>query len=190
MVAVPVKHGATYRDLEELPDTVIGQIVDGELYASPRPAAVHQFTASSMGMDLGNPFQKGRGGPGGWWILDEPELHLASDVVVPDLAGWRRDRMPAVPRTPAIELPPDWICEVLSPSTQLLDRGPKLRLYGRVGVQHVWFVDPIAQTLEILRREHDAWVFVSIHGGDEKVRAEPFDAVELDLSGWWARGEG
>src|SRR5688572_26942520 len=130
---VAVKRNATYADLEALPDNVIGQIVDGELYASPRPAMPHAITASTMVMDLGSPFQRGRGGPGGWWIVAEPELHFGNDVVVPDLAGWRVERMPRPPMTPAIELAPDWLCEVLSPSTQVLDRGPKLRLYARVG---------------------------------------------------------
>jgi Uma2 family endonuclease len=190
VVAGPAKRGATYRDLEELPDTVIGQIVDGDLYASPNPGAWHQYTSMSLLAEIGLAFHKGRGGPGGWWVLRAVEVHFAMDVVVPDVAGWRRERMPELPRTPAIELPPDWVCEVLSPSTQLLDRGPKLRLYGRVGVRHLWFVDPIAQTLEILRHERDGWLVVETYGGDEKVRAEPFDAVALDLSGWWARGDG
>src|SRR5688572_13466667 len=110
---VATKRPATYADLEALPANMIGQIVGGELYASPRPAAPHALTASIVGMDLGSPFQRRRGGPGGWWILDEPELHFGNDVVVPDLAGWRVERMPQVPRTAAIELAPDWLCEVL-----------------------------------------------------------------------------
>jgi Uma2 family endonuclease len=186
---VAVKRNATYADLEALPDNVIGQIVDGELYASPRPAMPHAFTTSTVVMDLGNPFQRGRGGPGGWWIVYEPELHLGNDIVVPDVCGWRVERMPRPPASAAVELPPDGLCEVLSPSTQLLDRGPKLRLYGRVGVQYVWFVDPIARTLEILELRAGTWSVVSVHGRDEKVRAVPFDAVELDLSGWWAAEE-
>jgi Uma2 family endonuclease len=188
-VGISLKRNATYADLEALPEDVIGQIVGGELYASPRPAAPHQLTVSSMGMDLGGPFHKGRGGPGGWWILHEAELHLGGDVVVPDLAGWRRERMPSVPLTPAIELPPDWLCEVISPSTAVLDRGPKLRLYARVGVRHVWFVDPLAQSLEILRLTDGLWTLVAVHGRMDKVHAEPFEAVELDLAGWWASPE-
>jgi Uma2 family endonuclease len=186
---VATKRNATYADLLALPDHVMGQIVEGVLHATPRPAIPHGVTATAMAMDIGSPFQRGRGGPGGWWIVFEPELHLGTDVVVPDLAGWRVERMPRPPSTATVELAPDWLCEVLSPSTQLLDRGPKLRLYGRVGVVPVWFVDPVAHTLEILRFRDSAWTVISVHGGNERVRAEPFDAIELDLSGWWAAEE-
>ena len=138
-----------------------------------------------MGRDVGSPFQRGRGGPGGWWILDEPELHLGEDILVPDLAGWRRERMPELFKGPSHTLPPDWVCEVLSPSTFRLDRIRKLPVYGPEGVGHVWFVDPIARTLEVFRLESGRWVVIGSHGDDDLLRAEPFEAVELDLLALW-----
>jgi Uma2 family endonuclease len=125
---------ATYDDILALPENVVGELVAGELHVSPRPAVPHAVVASTIGMDVGSWFQRGRGGPGGWWILDEPELHFGADVLVPDLAGWRRERMSAPPSGAAIELPPDWVCEVLSPSTVRFDRTAKLAVYARVGV--------------------------------------------------------
>ena len=128
----------------------------------------------------------GPGGPGGWWILYEPELHLGADVLVPDLAGWRHERMPAIPNAPYVELAPDWVCEVLSPTTGRIDRIRKMPIYAREQVAHLWLVDPGLRTLEIYRLEAQRWVVVATHGGDEVVRAEPFDAVEIDLGRWWA----
>lgn len=176
---------ATYDDLIALPENVVGEIVDGELFASPRPAVPHSVAGSALGADLLSFFQRGRGGPGGWWILDEPELHLGASVVVPDLAGWRRERMPSPPRTPAIELAPDWVCEILSPATARLDRQRKRPLYARAGVTHLWFLDPIERTLEVFRRQGEAWLLIASHGDDDVVRAEPFDAVELELLPLW-----
>jgi Uma2 family endonuclease len=132
-------------------------------------------------MDIGTAFHRGRGGPGGWWILSEPELHLAANVLVPDLAGWRRERMPEQPTTAFYGLAPDWACEVLSPSTVRVDRVLKLNIYGRERVPHVWLVDPIARTLEVFRLDGDGYRLLVVHGGDAPVRAEPFDAIELDL---------
>ena len=147
------KRRATYEDLMEVSDLKVAEILEGELYASPRPAVPHALATSVLGIEIGGPFQQGRGGPGGWWILDEPELHLSQDVVVPDLAGWRRERMAALPDAPAIALAPDWVCEVLSPSTEAIDRVPKLRIYAREGVGHVWLINPVTRTLEALRLE-------------------------------------
>jgi len=178
---------ATYEDLLALPDDVVGQIVEGELHATPRPAIGHQRTASTLGMDLGTPFDRGRGGPGGWWIVDEPEVHLGRNVLVPDLAGWRRERLPVLPDEPFFTLAPDWVCEVLSPSTARLDRLKKLAVYAREGVSHVWLVDPALETLEDFRRQGEAWLRVLAAGGDDVVRAEPFDAIELTLTGLWMR---
>jgi Uma2 family endonuclease len=134
---------------------------------------------------LGGPFDQGRGGPGGWFVLFEPELHLHEDVLVPDLAGWRRDRMPRPPRTAAFTLAPDWVCEVLSPSTRALDRAVKLPVYAREGVRHVWLVDPEARTLEVLRLEGEHYSLLATHAGPARVRAEPFDAIELELAFLW-----
>jgi len=134
---------------------------------------------------LRGPFDRGRGGPGGWRILDEPELHLASDVVVPDLAGWRRERLPRLPDEAYFSLAPDWICEVVSPSTAAMDRVKKLAIYARERVSHAWLVDPIACTLEVLRLEEGRWTILSTWSGLDTVRADPFDAIDLDLSLLW-----
>ena len=179
------KKPATYEDLRAVPDTLVAEIVEGELVVSPRPSVPHTVASSTLGTDLGGPFQRGRGGPGGWWILDEPELHLGADVLVPDLAGWRRDRMPTPPSAPAIELAPDWICEVISPSTGGLDRIRKMRLYAKAGVRHAWLLDPLQRTLEVFRLERGAWLAVQAWVGNEHVRAEPFDAIELELEAFW-----
>jgi Uma2 family endonuclease len=131
-------------------------------------------------------FSRSGAAPGGWIILDGPELHLAQDILVPDLAGWRRERMPEMPRVAAFELAPDWICEVLSPSTAAMDRADKLPIYGQHQVTHAWLLDPLAQTLEILRLTQDGWLLIGTHGGAAKVRAEPFEMLELELSVLWA----
>ncbi len=176
---------ATYEDLEALPPHQVGEIIAGELYASPRPATPHALAASSLGGELIGPFQRGRGGPGGWLILDEPELHLGADVLVPDLAGWRRERMPEMLRAPALTLAPDWLCEVLSPSTEARDRAAKLPAYARAGVRHVWLVDPDVRTLEIFRLEDARYVLLHTWAGEVSIRAEPFEAIELTLSVLW-----
>lgn len=130
----PSRRAATYEDLCRVPDHLIAEILDGELFATPRPALPHARTGSLLGVEIGGPFDQGRGGPGGWWILDEPELHLGPDIVVPDLAGWTRQRLAAIPNAAFMTLPPDWACEVLSPSTERIDRQRKLRIYAREGV--------------------------------------------------------
>lgn len=187
-MAHPVKRPACYEDLVALPEHVVGEIVDGELHVSPRPAPRHALAASVLGHELGPPFGRGRGGPGGWVILDEPELHLGGDVLVPDLAGWRRERMPEVPvDLPYFVLAPDWLAEVLSPSTAAHDRKRKLAAYAREQVRYVWFVDPEARLLEVLRLDGETYRLVAAFDGDAAVRAEPFDAVDLDLGALWAR---
>ena len=178
---------ATYEDLLRVPDNLIAEIVDGELVTSPRPASPHAQVASAINQDLG-PFSRrpgGPGGPGGWWILFEPELHLGADILVLDLAGWRRERMPVLQNVPYFELAPDWVCEVVSPSTARIDRVRKMPIYAREQVGHLWLVDPIMHTLEVYRLEDQRWVVASTHGGAESVRAEPFETVELDMSRWW-----
>jgi len=182
----PARRPATYDDLLALPEHVVGEIIDGELHVSPRPAPRHAVASSVLGGEIGPPYHSGRGGPGGWWILDEPELHLARDVLVPDLAGWQRARMPAMPDTAYFTVAPDWICEVLSPATARIDRLKKLRVYARERVGHAWLIDPIARTLEMLRLEGERWSIVSVHGEDEIVRAEPFDAVAIELALLWS----
>jgi Uma2 family endonuclease len=178
------------------------EIVNGTLYVMSRPAPKHASAASMLGVEIGGPFQRGRGGPGGWWILDEPELHLApKEPVIPDLAGWRIERMPQLPDTAYFTLTPDWVCEVLSRSTEKLDRDEKLPYYAEHGVRHVWLLDPIEKRLEVYALDQDPepsgsdprairsrgrWREVRIHQGDSTVRAAPFDAIELDLAALWS----
>jgi Uma2 family endonuclease len=178
---------ATYEDLLSVPDHLVAEILDGELHTSPRPAVPHAVATTGLGVDLGGPFDRGRGGPGGWSILAGPELHLSDDVIVPDLAGWRRARVPVLPRDAFIEIAPDWVCEMLSPSTERLDRGKKLAIYAREGVAHVWFVNPIAETVESYRLEHGRWLLLTTHVGDVSARIEPFDAIEIELWRLWGR---
>ena len=186
MPRIPLDHPATYEDLVKLPDHVVAEIVNGELHASPRPAPAHAIAGSSLAVAIGGPYSFGRGGPGGWWILFEPELHLGPDVLVPDLAGWQRARMPHRPDTAYFPLAPDWVCEVLSPSTAQLDRARKLGIYAREGVAHAWLIDPLARTLEVLRLEGGRWVLLATHAEDDVVRAEPFVDVELELCLLWS----
>jgi Uma2 family endonuclease len=182
----PFDRPATYHDLMKVPDIMVAEIVDGELHTTPRPADPHTKAASTLGMLVGPPFHIGRGGPGGWWILDEPELHLAADVLVPDLGGWRRERMPGRPEAAYYTVVPDWICEILSPSTARLDRTKKLAIYAREGVRHAWLIDPLARTLEVLRLDQGRWFIVATHADEVVVRAEPFDDIELHMKDLWA----
>ncbi|MDI7266584.1 MAG: Uma2 family endonuclease [Myxococcota bacterium] len=184
-MSIPARRLATYEDLVQVHDHLVAEIVDGELVASPRPAFRHAVAGSAVGGNLFGAFHVGSGGPGGWWIVDEPELHFGADVLVPDLAGWRRERMPVIPDVAFLELAPDWICEVLSPFTARLDRVRKLPIYGRAGVSHAWLVDPAARTLEVLRLQGGQWLLVATFGDDDKIRAEPFDAAEIPLATLW-----
>jgi Uma2 family endonuclease len=179
------RRAATYEDLLKVPDHLVAEIIDGDLYTTPRPAPRHVVASSGLGGALHGPFHGGRGGPGGWWILDEPELHLGRDIVVPDLAGWRRERMPNLPAEAYFSLAPDWICEVISPSTAALDRVKKVSVYAREGVSHAWMVDPIAQTIEVMRLENGRWTIITTCAESGVVRLEPFDAIELDLTLLW-----
>lgn len=182
------KRKATYDDVLAAPEHMVAEILDGELFLSPRPATRHSRASSFIGIQIGGAFDRPPGDPerpGGWWILDEPELHFGEDVVVPDLAGWRHERMPGIPDAAWIDLAPDWLCETLSPSTARIDRGRKLRIYAREGVKHVWLVDPIARTLEVFALEGGRWVVAAVHAGSDAVRAEPFDAIELDMGRLW-----
>ena len=184
----PAKRGATYQDVLRAPPHKVAEIIDGELILSPRPAGPHAAAATALGEELGPPFKRGRGGPGGWIILDEPELHLQGNVLVPDLGGWRRETMGFVANEPFFTIRPDWVCEVLSRSTESLDRGEKIRLYARSGVISAWLVNPIARTLEVLRLSSEKpgeWLTLGVFRDDARVRAEPFEALELDLSILW-----
>jgi Uma2 family endonuclease len=184
--AVRVKSGATYHDLLDVPDHLVAEILDGDLFATPRPALRHARSSSALGVEIGGPYDQGRGGPGGWWILDEPEIHLRDDVLVPDLAGWRRNRLPAIPDEAFLTLAPDWVCEVLSPATERIDRSRKLRIYAREDVPHAWLLNPTLRTLEVLRLEGGRWVVSATHDGDQIVRVEPFAEVAIELTRLWA----
>jgi Uma2 family endonuclease len=178
---------ARYEELAALPPLVTGQIVDGVLYAHANPGTLHTLALSNLGHELGPPFVRGKGGPGGWAMLYRPELHLGADVLVPDRAGWRRERMPEVPLEPYFTLAPDWACEVLSPSTASFDRKKKLPVYAREGVRHVWIVEPETKTLEVLRLDGDTYRIALVASDDDKGRFEPFEAIELDVAILWAR---
>ena len=181
----PVQKLATYDDLVHLPDNLVGEIVTGVLHAHPRPAPKHALASSSLGADISVPYQLGKGGPGGWWILDEPELHLDQDVLVPDLAGWKKSKMPELPDTAWFEVVPDWVCEVLSPSTQRFDRAEKMPMYAQYGVQYCWLVDPIIQILEAYQLKKGKWVLLVTLDKDKIVSVAPFDATEFSLGDLW-----
>ena len=177
----PQKKPATYEDLKALPENMVGQILEGELIAMPRPALPHAQVTSNAGGDINARF--GRSGPpGGWWILDEPEVHLSSDVLVPDLGGWRRERLPVVPAAAFLTLPPDWVLEVLSPSTASIDRIVKARIYAREGVRWMWLIDPAARTIEAHRLQDGGWFRTGAWGAGEKIRSEPL-LVEFSQQG-------
>jgi Uma2 family endonuclease len=179
----PLKKRATYDDLREVPDHFVAEMFDGDLYATPRPALSHAHATSVLTGRLIGGFH--RRGPGGWVILCEPEIHFGDDVLVPDLAGWRRERLPSVPPDAYMTLAPDWVCEVLAASTESIDRGKKLRIYARERVEHVWLVDPLRQALEVLALESGGWATLGRHQGTANVRAAPFRKKALDLGALW-----
>jgi Uma2 family endonuclease len=183
MTTKPLKKGATYDDLRDVPDNYVAEMFDGELYASPRPAPPHINAASVLCGKLNSQFH--RPGPGGWVIWVEPELHFGNDVLVPDLAGWRRERLPTLPTDAYLTLAPDWVCEILSPSTEALDRGKKLQRYARQSVALAWLIEPLRQTLEVLWLVSGRWDRLALHEGRVNVRVPPFDAIELDLGSLW-----
>lgn len=189
LVSESAKRRAGYQDVLDAPEHKVAEVIAGELYLSPRPASPHARAASVLGGELGPPFDRGRGGPGGWFILYEPELHLGDEpaIVVPDMAGWRRATMPELPDVAFFTLPPDWVCEVASPSTARLDRVLKLPLYARAGVEYAWVIDPIARSLEVFRARDAQYALVQTFADDAPARAEPFDAIELELAALWMR---
>jgi Uma2 family endonuclease len=185
----PGNKKAVYDDLYTIPENMTGEIINGELIVTPRPSQKHVHTASTLDKKIGSPYQLGEGGgPGGWVILVEPEVKFGEDVVVPDLAGWRKDRYPKTGETNWISITSDWVCEVLSPSTLRLDRVKKMPLYGQYGVPHFWLIDPVARTLEVFRLESGRWSLLGAFSEDEKVRVEPFQEIEIDLSILWLEG--
>ncbi len=185
-MSLPQLKPATYQDLSDLPEHLVGEIIHGSLHTQPRPAPRHARASSSLGDELVSPFDKGKNGPGGWWILDEPELHLGADIVVPDLAGWRRERLPRLPEIAYFELAPDWVCEVLSPQTARIDRALKMPLYARQGVTHIWLIDPLQRTLEAFENTGGKWLLLHVLENDNAVSVPPFDAISFNLAALWA----
>ena len=176
---------ATYQDVLDAPAHQVAEIVDGTLHTHPRSAVPHTRASSVLGRKIGAPYDDEVGGPGGWWILDEPELHLGEDIVVPDLAGWRRERMPELPDAAYFTLAPDWVCEVLSPSTRRLDLQGKRPIYAREGVAHLWLVDPTDRTLEAFELRDGEWVLIACAKDDDLVSIPPFDAITFSLADLW-----
>jgi Uma2 family endonuclease len=180
------KKRATYQDVLDAPEHVIAEIIAGELRLSPRPGGPATAVASSVGEELGPPFKRGRGGPGGWLILFEPEIHLADDIIVPDLAGWRRERLPRVPEGAFFTVTPDWVCEVLSRSTERMDRLEKMPLYASWGVPYAWLIHPRRRTIEAFRLRNGAWDPCGVYGETDRARIEPFGAIEIMVADLWA----
>lgn len=177
-----------YEQLEALPEGLTGEILNGQLHTQPRPAGPHARAETELSIDIGSAYGRGRGGPGGWWILVEPELHFVIDreVVVPDLAGWRKERMPRIPEGHRFEVVPDWVCEILSPSTASKDREVKMPIYAHYGVGCAWLVDPVGKTLEAYGLDNGDWRLLAEASGNDAIKAAPFDALELDLSNLWS----
>ena len=189
-MAEAARKEATYEDLLALPEQVVGEIIAGVLHTQPRPAGPHASVASGLGFDLGGPFDRGRGGPGGWIILDEPELHFERDIVVPDLAGWRTDSLPREHLQQAFfTVAPDWVAEISSPSTAQRDRLLKVPLYARQGVSFLWLVEPVDGRVEAYERAGASWTWIGSWGDDKEARIPPFDAVPLDLTLLWSRSQ-
>ena len=176
---------ATYEDVLNAPENKVAEILDGELFLSPRPAPRHAVASTRLATVIGGSFDEGGRGPGGWWIIAEPELHFGDHVVVPDIAGWRRERMPGIPGQAYFTLAPDWVCEVLSPSTERIDRGRKLRIYAEAGVAHLWFVKPTDRSLEVMTLRDGAWTIAAVFEDAAVVRVQPFEAIELELTRLW-----
>jgi len=183
----PARKEATYEDLYDIPENMTGEIIDGELIVTPRPARRHVHTASALGTKITVPFQFGEGGgPGGWIIYHEPEIYFdVKNTIVPDLAGWRKERLTTLPGEHRFTVPPDWICEILSPKTARNDRITKMHTFARHGVPYVWLIDPALKTLEVFQLESGRWFLSDAFAGNEKVRAEPFAEIELDLTVLW-----
>jgi Uma2 family endonuclease len=181
----PKRKPATYEDLLRAPEYMVAELIEDELHLAPRPGRPPGHAELRLGSLLDQPFGRGKDGPGGWVFHPEPELHLKANVLVPDLAAWRSERMPLAGDEPYFSVVPDWICEIVSPSTGRLDRIKKLPIYAANDVRHAWIVDPAQRSLEVYRNEGRRWVLISTHAEEEEVRAEPFEAVPLELAALW-----
>lgn len=188
MSTVIAERKTPYQSLLELPENIVGEIMNGQLYTQPRPAGPHALACASLEIEIGSAYHKGRGGPGGWWIIVQPEIHFVRDteVLVPDLAGWRRERFPKVPRDHRFEVVPDWVCEIQSPSTARDDRVTKMPIYAHYGVPYLWLVDPLARTLEVFTLERGRWTIVGLYGDQAEANIPPFQEIALQLAELWA----
>lgn len=176
---------ATYQDVLDAPEHKVAEVIDGVLYTFPRPASPHARASSGLGVRLGGAFDFGSGDPGGWWIVDEPELHLGEQILVPDLAGWRRERVPKFPNVAFWTLAPDWLCEVLSPSTRAIDLGAKRDIYACEGVPHMWLIDPIVRRLDAYESRQGDWTLLATRIKHQSVSLPPFEAVSFSLADLW-----
>jgi Uma2 family endonuclease len=183
---VDSRREATYQDVLDAPEHKVAEIIDGEIYLSPRPAGPHNRAMTVLGALLMPPFDFGNGGPGGWYFIDEPELHFGKQILVPDMAAWRRDQLPSNLNGPFVTEPPVWLCEGLSKSTARIDRLKKMPIYADVGVGYVWLVEPVMKTLEVYRRVGKRYELQKMFVDDEVIQAEPFDAIELRLGQIWS----
>jgi Uma2 family endonuclease len=176
-----------YQQLEALPEGLTGEILNGQLHTQPRPTGPHAHAATGLAIDIGSAYERGRGGPGGWWIIVEPEVHFVRDteVAVPDLAGWRRERMPRIPQGHRFEVVPDWVCEILSPSTASKDREIKMPLYARYDVAYLWLVDPQRRALEAYALKQGQWQQITTASDDQVIAVPPFEALQLELGMLW-----
>jgi Uma2 family endonuclease len=182
----PARNIPTLADLDALPTDIKGEIIEGVLYTMTRPCGQHQRTGLAIGSDLRSPFDRGRGGPGGWWIVPEPGIELPNTPeIAPDLAGWCRERLPTIPDDASISVMPDWVCEILSPTTRRHDLLVKKPYYAKIGVAHHWLIDLAARTLTAYRLESGRWLELGVYGDEHEARVEPFAEVALDVAGWW-----
>lgn len=181
----PAKQKAIYDDLYKVPENMIGEIIDGELYTIPRPSPKHAKVTSDLGIVIGTSYRFGRGGPGGWIILDEPEIQLGEHTLVPDIAGWKKERFPSSLITNWIEVAPDWICEVLSPSTMRLDKTKKMPIYAKHNVNYIWLINPSDKTLDVFKLVSGGWHLLNAFVENDKVNAKPFQEIEINLAELW-----
>ncbi len=184
-MAEPAKRLATYADLEAAPPNVVAEIIHGALVTHPRPAPRHAGAQNNLSATLTPGYHWGRGGPGGWIFMSEPELHFGANIVVPDLAGWRRERLPVMPDTAYVETPPDWVCEILSDATERYDRNAKRDIYAGAGVPYLWLLDPRSKLLEVFQLTVGHWLLAATFVGQDEVRAVPFEEIAFPLSELW-----
>lgn len=180
-----VNKQASYQDIIDLPENMVGEIIHGRLEMRPKSATRYALASSSLSAELVSSFQQGQDGAGGWWIIDEPVCHLDSHVLVPDLVGWRRQRMPALPKTACFKTPPDWICEILSPTTTRIDRIVKMPIYAELGINYLWLIDPVLRTLEAYELHDGHWLLTGAHADNESIAIAPFAEHTFSLTDLW-----